>query len=115
MVNRLLVLSLMLVAALSSSTPARASTLTVSIQCVSEVIGGRYPVYTCNATPAGGTGTYTQYTWTIIYRFWPGSLTETTTVPTFQDYCLGNKSAEVVVRDSAGATASSGVIPFTCY
>lgn len=110
MVNRLLVLSLIIVAALSSSTPARASTLTVSIQCVYE---GNYS-FTCNATPTGGTGTYTNYKWTVNLTGWPGQVGDWTTAPTFSYLCLSIKSVEVVVRDSAGAWAVAST-PFNCY
>ena len=109
MVTRLLVLFLIIVAALSSSTPARASTLTVSIQCARE---GFY--LTCNATPTGGTGTYrSYYRWDVYFTGWPGQTHEVTTAPTFPYVCLSIKSIEVTVWDSAGAWASAST-PFPC-
>lgn len=109
MLQRLFVLLLLVVATVAVSTPARASTLTVSdVMC-----GSSGSTFTCEAYLSGGTGTYTSFRWGVATG--PNTMYYYTSEPRFSQRCMNgiHYAVNFRVTDSAGATAS-GVDSFTC-
>ncbi|MBV9792275.1 MAG: hypothetical protein JOZ51_29085 [Chloroflexi bacterium] len=103
MFKRLLVLAFIAIAAMSATPPAHAATLRIdNLYCLS--LGhGRAE---CQASASGGTGSYT-YTWNPTPYAGSGGYVLI--------YCTAyrNKTVNLTVRDSSGATVSSSTV-FYC-
>lgn len=114
MFQRLCMLALLAVAALSVSTPAHASTpVSVYLSCYQ--VGAQppwYANYDCTGSASGGTGSYT-YTWKVYssygwYTFSGGT--------EFSWTCGRDEQfrIDLYVTDSAGSTASVMGDSFAC-
>ena len=93
-------LALVITLAVMIPRPAHASTLSVSLWC-----GRDYVSHYCTAYPSGGSGGYT-YEWR-----WYGTGNAYSSGPNITVFpgsnCTGSSALVVIVRDSAGASASN--------
>lgn len=117
MFRRLFVLVLLIIATLSASTPAHATTLRVDyFNCGLSHYAAGNGYYWCYANAVGGTGSYVSYTWTINNQ-WGMLHTMVTSEPSFSRSCgIGEYVyVSVMVTDSAGATASASGPVVVCH
>lgn len=105
MFTRLCVLCLLVVAIVSTATPAQASTLSITGMTCN--VGSRNSEYgntlnfNCWAGVSGGTGSYTSYVWYMEPTSFP------TSGPQWTYMCTEwvTRTISLTVTDSAGATA----------
>lgn len=116
MFKRLVVLALLTIAALSSGTPAQASTpIGVGVQCYQASIQWPwFATYRCYSYVYGGTGNYVSYTWKFNSSY--GNSAYVSTQPEFDYTCSSGQQFQVdlYVTDSAGATGSVMGDYYTC-
>ncbi|MBV9788427.1 MAG: hypothetical protein JOZ51_09660 [Chloroflexi bacterium] len=116
MFQRLVVLALLAIAALSASTPAHASTpVGAGVMCYQANIQWPwFATYRCIGYASGGTGSYVSYTWKFNSSY--GNSTYVTSQPEFDFTCSSGQQFQVdlYVTDSAGAIGSVMGDYYTC-